>query len=158
MLARISHKWPGLAASSADNARKGKFMRQQKMDFEDIPGTYLFNSERSRNGYHLNMFCMSLSNPENRKAFRADEARYLDRFPLTEEQRRTILERDWLGMIKVGGNIYYTSKLGATDGKSFQYIAGKMSGLTGEEYFDMMVGGGRPIEGNRSKSDTAKDG
>ena len=85
-------------------------MSQDKADFEDIPGTYLFNSDRSREGYHLNMFCMSLSNAENRKAFRKDEARYLDRFPLTEEQRRTILERDWLGMIKVGGNIYYTSQ------------------------------------------------
>ena len=127
-------------------------MSQDKADFEDIPGTYLFNSEMSRQGYHLNMFCMSLLKPENRKAFRADEAAYLDRFPMTEEQRRTILDRDWLGMIKVGGNIYYTSKLGATDGKSFQYIAGKMSGLTGEEYLEMMVGGGRPIENNRSKS------
>lgn len=133
-------------------------MSQDKADFEDIPGTYLFNSDRSREGYHLNMFCMSLSKSENRKAFRADEPSYLDRFPLTKEQRRTILERDWLGMIKVGGNIYYTSKLGATDGKSFQYIAGKMSGMTGEEYLAMMVGGGRSIENNRSKSEAAKNG
>jgi protocatechuate 4,5-dioxygenase alpha chain len=133
-------------------------MLQDKAKFEDIPGTYLFNSDRSREGYHLNMFCMSLSKSENRKAFRADEARYLDRFPLTEEQRRTILERDWLGMIKVGGNIYYTSKLGATDGKSFQYIAGKMTGMTGEEYLAMMVGGGRSIENNRSKSEQGSNG
>lgn len=132
-------------------------MSQDKLDFEDIPGTYLFNCDRSREGYHLNMFCMSLSKPENRKAFRADEARYLDRFPLTEEQRRTILERDWLGMIKAGGNIYYTAKLGATDGKSFQYIAGKMSGLTADEYMDMMVGGGRSIENNRSKTASGKN-
>jgi len=133
-------------------------MPQDKAEFDDIPGTYLFNSDRSREGYHLNMFCMSLSSPENRKAFRADEPAYLDRFPLTDEQRRTILERDWLGMIKVGGNIYYTSKLGATDGKSFQYIAGKMSGMTGEEYLAMMVGGGRSIENNRSKSEQANKG
>lgn len=131
-------------------------MPQEKEEFEDIPGTYLFNSDRSREGYHLNMFCMSLSKAENREAFRADEATYLDRFPLTDEQRRTILERDWLGMIKAGGNIYYTAKLGATDGKSFQYIAGKMCGMTGEEYADMMKRGGRPIEHNRSKSEPEK--
>ena len=131
-------------------------MPQEKEEFEDIPGTYLFNSDRSREGYHLNMFCMSLSKAENREAFRADEAAYLDRFPLTDEQRRTILERDWLGMIKAGGNIYYTAKLGATDGKSFQYIAGKMCGMTGEEYADMMKRGGRPIEHNRSKSEPEK--
>jgi protocatechuate 4,5-dioxygenase alpha chain len=131
-------------------------MPQEKAEFEDIPGTYLFNSDRSREGYHLNMFCMSLSKAENREAFLADEAKYLDRFPLTEEQRRTILERDWLGMIKVGGNIYYTAKLGATDGKSFQYIAGKMCGMTGEEYAEMMMRGGRSIENNRSKSEQQK--
>ena len=120
-------------------------------EFEDIPGTYLFNKDRCHEGYHLNMFCMSLIEPENRDAFRSDEATYLDRWPLTEEQRRCVLERDWLGMIKVGGNIYYTSKLGATDGRSFQYMAGAMSGLSQEEYRDMMLSGGRSIDGNRSK-------
>jgi protocatechuate 4,5-dioxygenase alpha subunit len=132
-------------------------MPQDKPDFDDIPGTYLFNSERSRAGYHLNMFCMSLLKPENREAFLADEESYLDRFPMTEKQRHTILERDWLGMIKAGGNIYYTSKLGATDGKTFQYIAGKMAGVSSEEYRDMMIGGGRSIEGNRSKSDAKQN-
>ena len=119
--------------------------------FGDIPGTYLFNKDRCHEGYHLNMFCMSLIKEKNREVFRADEAAYLDRWPLTEEQRRCVLERDWLGMIKVGGNIYYTSKLGATDGRSFQYMAGAMSGLSQEEYRDMMLSGGRSIDGNRSK-------
>ena len=122
--------------------------------FDDIPGTYLFNKDRCYEGYHLNMFCMSLMKAGNREAFRSDEAAYLDQFPLlTLEQRRCVLERDWLGMIHVGGNIYYTSKLGASDGLSFQYLAGAMSGMTQEEYREMMVAGGRPIDGNRSKSE-----
>ena len=125
----------------------------EQNEFDDIPGTYLFDRNRSREGYHLNMFCMSLMKPENREAFLADEEAYLDKFPMTDEQRRTVLERDWLGMIKVGGNIYYTSKLGATLGHSFQYLAGAMSGMTQEEYADMMKAGGRPIDGNRSKSE-----
>ena len=122
-------------------------------EFEDIPGTYLFNKDRCHEGYYLNMFCMSLIKLHNRETFRADEEAYLDKFPLTEEQRRCVLERDWLGMIHVGGNIYYISKLGATDGRSFQYLAGAMSGMTQEEYRDMMVAGGRLIDGNRSKSE-----
>ncbi len=122
-------------------------------EFEDIPGTYLFNKDRCHEGYYLNMFCMSLKKPDNRESFRADEGAYLDKFPLTEEQRRCVLERDWLGMIHVGCNIYYISKLGATDGRSFQYLAGAMSGMTQEEYRDMMVAGGRLIDGNRSKSE-----
>jgi protocatechuate 4,5-dioxygenase alpha chain len=122
-------------------------------DFDDIPGTYLFDRHRGRQGYFLNMFCMSLMKPENREAFRANEEAYLDGWKISPEQRAAVLRRDWLGMIKLGGNIYYLSKLGATDGKSFQYMAGAMSGLTQEEYRDMMVKGGRSVDGNRSRKD-----
>jgi|TARA_B110000263_G_scaffold158976_1_gene138138 protocatechuate 4,5-dioxygenase alpha chain len=123
-------------------------------EFDDIPGTYLFDKNRCHEGYHFNMFCMSLVKPKNRQAFRTDEASYIDNWPLTELQRRVVLERDWLGMIKAGGNIYYTSKIAATDGYSFQYIAAVMSGLPEEEYRAMMMAGGRSVEGNRSKSET----
>lgn len=122
-------------------------------DFDDIPGTYLFDRHRSRQGYHLNMFYFSLMKEENREAFLADEEAYLHKFPMSDEQRQAVLDRDWLGMIKLGGNIYYMSKLGATLGRSFQYMAGAMSGLTQEQYADMMKAGGRSIDGNRSKSE-----
>jgi protocatechuate 4,5-dioxygenase alpha chain len=122
-------------------------------EFDDIPGTYLFDKNRCHEGYHFNMFCMSLVKPKNRQTFRADEASYLDNWTLTELQRRAVLERDWLGMIRAGGNIYYTSKIAATDGYSFQYIAAAMSGLTEEKYRAMMMDGGRSVEGNRSKSE-----
>jgi protocatechuate 4,5-dioxygenase alpha chain len=123
---------------------------QQK--FEDIPGTYLFDRHRSQQGYHLNMFYFSLMKAANREAFLGDERKYLDRFKLTPEQRTAVLARDWLGMIKLGGNIYYMSKLGATLGRSFQYMAGAMSGVSQEQYAEMMLKGGRPIEGNRSRT------
>jgi len=124
-------------------------------EFDDVPGTYLFDRHRSRQGYHLNMFFFSLMKDENRKAFLADEETYLTRFPMTPEQRTAALDRDWLGMIKLGGNIYYMSKFGATLGRSFQYMAGAMSGVSQEEYADMMKAGGRSIDGNRSKSGQA---
>jgi protocatechuate 4,5-dioxygenase, alpha chain len=126
--------------------------------YEDIPGTTLFNAQRSRQGYHLNMFCMSLMKDENRKAFKADERAYLAKFPMTEEQRQVILKRDWNGMLRLGGNIYYTSKLGATDGLSFQNLAALMTGTTQEQYAQMMVKGGRSVSGNRSKSDVKNRG
>ncbi len=127
------------------------FMRKPR-DYDDIPGTYVFDYERSHRGYHLNMFGISLLKPENREAFLADEEAYLKKFPMTEEQRQSVLNRDWLGMIKLGGNIYYTSKIGATLGHSFQYIAGEMCGMSQEDYADMMINGGRKPEGNRSVS------
>jgi protocatechuate 4,5-dioxygenase alpha chain len=120
--------------------------------YDDIPGTFVFDAERAKEGYHLNMFCMSLMKDENRKAFKADEARYLDRFPMTQEQRDAIFKRDYNRMLELGGNIYFTAKLGATDGHSFQHIAAIMTGSTQEDYAKMMLAGGRSVEGNRSRS------
>lgn len=121
--------------------------------FDDIPGTIVFDAERSRQGYSLNMFCMSLMKAENRAAFKADERAYLERFPMTSEQREAVLARDWNRMLELGGNIYFTAKLAATDGLSFQQIAAKMTGMSQEQYAQMMLSGGRPIEGNRSRKE-----
>ena len=127
-------------------------MAHKTQDYDDIPGTFVFDAERSRQGYGINMFCMSLLKDENRKAFKADEAEYLKKFQLTDEQRDAILKRDYNRMLELGGNIYFTAKLGATDGHSFQHIAALMTGSSQEDYAKMMLGGGRSVEGNRSKS------
>jgi protocatechuate 4,5-dioxygenase alpha chain len=121
-------------------------------EYEDIPGTFVFNAERSRQGYGINMFCMSLMKDENRKAFRANEAEYLKKFNLTPEQTDAVLKRDYNRMLELGGNIYFTAKLGATDGHSFRHLAAVMTGSTQEDYAKMMLAGGRSVEGNRSKS------
>ncbi len=126
-----------------------------KEQLADIPGTYPFTQERCRLGYHLNMFFTTLLKEENRREFLADESKYLTKFNLNDEQRRTILERDWAGMLKVGANIYHMSKLGGTDRKTFQYLAGQMAGMSEQDYRNMMLRGGRPLEGNRSKSETS---
>ena len=126
--------------------------------YKNVPGTTIFDAEQSRLGYWLNQFCMSLMKAENREAFKANERAYLDRWPMTEAQKQVILKRDWNGMLAQGGNIYFTAKLAATDGLSFQQIAAKMAGSTQEEYAQMMIKGGRPIEGNRSKSEWKRRG
>jgi protocatechuate 4,5-dioxygenase alpha chain len=126
--------------------------------FNDIPGTTLFDAQRSREGYHLNMFCMSLMKAENRAAFKADEAAYLQKFSMTAQQRDAVLKRDWNGMIALGGNIYFLAKLFSTDGLSFQHVAALMTGSTQEQYAQMMLDGGRAVEGNRSKSEWKKGG
>jgi protocatechuate 4,5-dioxygenase alpha chain len=127
----------------------------EEKEYDDIPGTFVFDADRSRQGYHINMFCMSLMKDENRKAFKANEAEYLNRFPLTPEQREAILKRQYNRMLELGGNIYFTAKLGATDGHSFQHMAAVMTGSTQEDYAKMMLAGGRSVEGNRSKSGIA---
>ena len=122
-------------------------------DYETIPGTYVYDARRGRQGYALNMFCMSLNVLENRSKFKANEAAYLDRFALSPEQRRTVLQRDWLGMLKVGGNIYYIIKIAFCDGLTFQDVASMMSGVSKETYAKMMLAGGRSADGNRFKQE-----
>ncbi|SVC55195.1 uncharacterized protein METZ01_LOCUS308049 [marine metagenome] len=127
----------------------------ESRDYDDIPGTYVMDGKHHRRGYHLNMFCMSLNKAENREAFRADEEAHLDKFPMTSEQRRAVLDRDWLGLLRSGGNIYFTFKIAAFDRLSMQHLGAAMSGapMTEEEFIQMMVDGGRSIEGNRSKTE-----
>ena len=124
-------------------------MSSEPREYDDIPGTYVFDRRRSRQGYHLNKFCMSLNDAANRQAFKADEEGYLDRFKLTPAQRQAVRARDWIGLLEQGGNIYYTAKLAAADGMTFQQVAALQSGVTQEEYMAMMVAGGRTPEGNR---------
>jgi protocatechuate 4,5-dioxygenase alpha chain len=128
-------------------------MPRPPRDYDDIPGTYVFDGEHSRRGYALNMFCMSLNEEANREAFRADPDAYLDRWALTPDQRRAVTERDWIGLLRFGGNIYYTFKLAIFDGLSMQDVGGMMSGMTTEEFTQMMVAGGRPVEGNRHQAE-----
>ena len=127
-------------------------MARKEQVYDDIPGTFVFDAERSRQGVGINMFCMSLMKDENRKAFKANEPEYLKRFNLTPEQTEAILKREYNRMLELGGNIYFTAKLGATDGHSFQHLAALMTGSTQEGYAKMMLGGGRSVEGNRSHS------
>src|SRR5882724_5986970 len=126
--------------------------KSQENEYEDIPGTFVFNADRSRQGYGINMFCMSLMKAENRTAFKANEAEYLKPYKLTPEQTDAVLRRDYNRMLELGGNIYFTAKLGATDGHSFRHLAATMTGSTQDDYADMMLKGGRSVEGNRSKS------
>lgn len=121
--------------------------------FADIPGTYVFTPEHSRKGYALNMFCMSLNKEANRTEFGKDEAVYVEKFDMTTAQKEAVLKRQWLRMLELGGNIYYTFKIAIFDRKSMQHVGGKMSGITEDEFKEMMLSGGRSIIGNRSKKE-----
>jgi len=127
-------------------------MARRQQVYDDIPGTFVFDADRAREGYPINTFCMSLMKDENRKAFKADEAGYLKKFNMTPEQEQAILKRDYNKMLELGANIYFTAKLGATDGHSFQHLAAVMTGNTQQAYADMMLAGGRSVEGNRSRT------
>ena len=120
-------------------------------DYEDIPGTWVFDAQRARKGYHLNQFLYSLMKAENRKEFLADEQKYLSKYKITDEQRDAVLKRNWNRLLELGGVSYALAKLAFTDGKTYQYMASQMVGVPESEYVAMMQGGGRRLEGWRSK-------
>ncbi len=111
--------------------------------YADIPGTTVFDAEQSRKGYHLNMFCMSLMKAANRERFKSDERAYLNEWPMTEDQKQAVIDRDYNRMLSLGGNVYFLAKIFATDGKSFQYAAALMTGMSQDDYARMMLDGGR---------------
>ena len=122
-------------------------------EYDDIPGTIVFDSQQSARGFHLNQFCISLRLHKNRDEFAADPETYIDQFPMTKEQRSAALNQQWTLLLELGGNIYYTSKLAAFHGINFQELAGLMTGMGSEKYRAMMLSGGRSIEGNRYKAE-----
>ena len=119
-------------------------------EFEDIPGTLVFTAARARVGYHLNQFAMSLMKADNRATWKADEAAYLDQWPLSPDQKAAVLARDYNRLLHLGGNIYFLAKIFATDGQSFLQAVSTMSGMSLDDYSAMMIAGGRSIEGQRS--------
>ena len=125
--------------------------------YMDVPGTVIFDADQARRGYHLNQFCMSLMKADNRARFKRDERAYLDEWPMTEAQKSAVGARDYNRLIALGGNIYFLAKLFSTDGRSFQYAAATMTGMTQEEYAQMMAAGGRSPEGNRRIGDVASE-
>ncbi len=121
--------------------------------YTDIPDTVVFDADMARLGYHLNQFCMSLMKAPNRERFRAGERAYLDEWPMSEEQKLAVMARDYNRMLALGGNIYFLAKIFATDGKSFQYAAASMTGMSQEAYAEMMIKGGRSPDGYRTRKE-----
>jgi len=119
-------------------------------ELEDIPGTRVYTTARARKGYHLNQFAMSLMNASNRERWKADERGYLDAWPMSEEQKQAVLDRDYNRLLDLGGNIYFLAKIFSTDGLSFLQAVSTMTGMSVEDYQAMMIAGGRSPDGQRS--------
>jgi protocatechuate 4,5-dioxygenase alpha chain len=114
-----------------------------RRDYDDIPGTYVFDGRRARHGYPLNAMCMSLNDPANREAFVADPESYMQRWGLSPEQRAAVHARDWLAMLELGGNIYFTLKIASLDRMTTQDVGAAMTGVDPDEFRQMMREGGR---------------
>ena len=73
------------------------------------------------------------------------------------DNARNWKERDYNKCLENGANIYFLAKLFYTDETPFERGVSTMTGVSPEEYRAMMLSGGRPIEGNRSRSENEKN-
>jgi len=121
--------------------------------FDDIPGTRVYTARRARQGYHLNQFAMSLMKPANRERWKANERTYLAEWPISDDQKQALLDRDYNRLLDLGGNIYFLAKVFSTDGLSFLQAVSTMTGMSVEDYQAMMIAGGRSPDGVRSIKD-----
>jgi protocatechuate 4,5-dioxygenase, alpha chain len=109
-------------------------MSNAHLAWDPIPGTYIFDGEAAMKGYALNKMCYSFNDAANREAFLRDEDAYCARFGLNEEQRRAIKERNVLGCIRAGGNIYYLAKFTGIFHLNVQDVGAQQTGMTVDEF------------------------
>lgn len=109
-------------------------MTWNKHDYDDIPGTYVFNGERSNRGYQINKMAFSFNQASNREEFAKDMAAYCDKFGLGEEEKKAVLEADFISLLRLGGNIYYLAKIAIFHGMTVQDACAKMSQISTPEF------------------------
>lgn len=114
-------------------------MTQVARNYDPIPGTTLFDGVAAVKGYALNAMCFSFNHASNRAAFLADEDAYCDRFGLTPEQRKAVADRNVLGMISAGGNIYYLAKLAGIFGLNVQDVGALQTGKSVDDFKQMLL-------------------
>jgi len=126
-------------------------MTWKKHDYEEIPGTYVFDGKTSHSAFGLNKLLFSFNHEENRQAFADDPAAYADQFKLTEAQRKALLGGDFLGMLRLGANIYYLAKLAVPAGVSVQDAGAAFQGITTEEFKANLARHGEGLEERLAK-------
>jgi protocatechuate 4,5-dioxygenase alpha subunit len=129
---------PGLVAQLLADWAKPVVAADAVLD--RIPDTPLFDRPRANAGYALNKMAMGLSTPEGRAAFLADEGAYLDRFPLTPEQRAAVVARDWEAMVRLGGNLFYILKISAVDPTPIRAIGAAQAGMSLDAFLETRLG------------------
>ena len=109
-------------------------MSWKEHDYDAIPGTYVFDGKTSHSAYGLNKLLFSFNHDENRQAFAEDPQGYAEKFGLTDVQKKALLANDFLGLLRLGANIYYLAKLAVPRGFSVQDAGAAFQGISTPEF------------------------
>jgi hypothetical protein len=90
------------------------------------PELDMFDEEASRKGFRLNRAAYSLKHPDQRELFDRDPEAWMAQFGLTDEERRMIRDRDWIGLWRSGMSIYTMVKLIGVTGTPLVEIGKQM--------------------------------
>lgn len=118
----------------------------KKHDYEDIPGTYVFDGKHAHGAYPLNKLLFSFNTEDNRSEFDADPAAYCDKFGVSGKYKDAVINKDFLGMLRMGANIYYMAKMAIPRGTSVQDAGAAFQGITTEEFMAKLLQKGENLE------------
>ena len=120
-------------------------MTWTRHDYDDIPGTYVFDGKHAHGAYALNKLLFSFNSERNRTDFERDPAAYCDKFGVTGKYKELVLKKDFLGMLRAGANIYYMAKMAIPRGTSVQDAGAQFQGITTKEFQDKLLEKGRGL-------------
>ena len=109
-------------------------MVDQRKPGKSIKDTYVFELEMSDRGRRINNLAECLTSQENRDQFKADTNAFMDRFQLTEAEKKLIDDNDWLNLVKAGGNIYNVVRIAALFDVGLYPLGAQQLGVSYEEF------------------------
>ena len=121
-------------------------MSWTKHDYDDIPGTYVFDGRHAHGAYALNKLLFSFNHEASRVEFDQDPGRYCDKFGLSPENKSLVLAKDFLGMLRAGANIYYLAKMAVPRGVSVQDAGAAFQGISTQEFQAKLLAKGKGLE------------
>jgi protocatechuate 4,5-dioxygenase alpha chain len=120
-------------------------MSWTRHDYDDIPGTYVFDGKHAHGAYALNKLLFSFNSESNRAEFERDPAAYCDKYAVSGKYKDLVLKKDFLGMLRAGANIYYMAKMAIPRGTSVQDAGAQFQGITTKEFQDKLLEKGRGL-------------
>jgi protocatechuate 4,5-dioxygenase, alpha chain len=111
-------------------------------DYDDIPGTYVFDGKHAHGAYPLNKLLFSFCEEANRTEFDRNPEAYCDKYGVAGAHKALVLKKDFLAMLRSGANIYYLAKMAIPRGTSVQDAGAQFQGITTDEFQQKLLAKG----------------